>query len=103
MKRILLAVAALSWLLAACESKPSSAEHESAEAEHEEAEHAEGEHEEHEGTPEQTTIKADAATLAGIRVAPAAPGVIADEHQVQGLLTPVEGRIAQVSARFRAW
>jgi cobalt-zinc-cadmium efflux system membrane fusion protein len=32
----------------------------------------------------------------GIRVAPAVAGVIADEHEVQGLLTPVEGRIAQV-------
>ena len=27
-------------------------------------------------------------------------GVIADEHEVQGLLTPVEGRVAQVTARF---
>jgi cobalt-zinc-cadmium efflux system membrane fusion protein len=36
----------------------------------------------------------------GIRVAPAGPGVIADEHVVQGLLTPVEGRVAGVAARY---
>lgn len=40
------------------------------------------------------------ATEAGIRVESAGPGVIADEHEVQGLLTPVEGRVAQVMARF---
>ena len=48
----------------------------------------------------RTEILAKVATDAGIRVAPAAPGVIADEHEVQGLLTPVEGRLAQVMARF---
>jgi len=29
-----------------------------------------------------------------------AAGTIADEHDVQGLLTPVDGRVAQVTARF---
>lgn len=48
----------------------------------------------------RTEIKAAVATNAGIRVAPAAPGVVADEHEVQGLLTPVEGRVAKVMARF---
>ena len=48
----------------------------------------------------RTEIEAKIAQEAGIRVAPAAAGVIADEHEVQGLLTPVEGRIAKVSARF---
>jgi cobalt-zinc-cadmium efflux system membrane fusion protein len=48
----------------------------------------------------RTEIKVAVATDAGIRVAPAAPGVIADEHEVQGLLTPVEGRVAKVMARF---
>lgn len=90
MKRTLLAIATLTWLLGACDSRPPSAEHEAEEAEHEE----------HEEIPQQTTIKAETARLAGIRVAPAAAGVIADEHQVQGLLTPVEGRVAQVTARF---
>ena len=48
----------------------------------------------------RTEIQAKVATDAGIRVAPAAAGVVADEHEVQGLLTPVEGRIAKVMARF---
>ncbi len=51
----------------------------------------------HEG---RTEIAAKIATESGIRVAPAAAGVIADEHEVQGLLTPIDGRIAQVMARF---
>lgn len=48
----------------------------------------------------RTRIDAKIAHDAGIRVAPAAAGVIADEHEVQGLLTPVEGRVAKVAARF---
>lgn len=48
----------------------------------------------------RTEIQAKVASDAGIRVLPAAPGTIADEHEVQGLLTPVEGRTAKVMARF---
>jgi cobalt-zinc-cadmium efflux system membrane fusion protein len=48
----------------------------------------------------RTTIPAAIAKDAGIVVAPAGPGVIRDEHDVQGLLTPVEGRHARVVARF---
>ena len=48
----------------------------------------------------RTEILRKIATESGIRVQPAGPGVIADEHEVQGLLTPVEGRIAKVMARF---
>lgn len=48
----------------------------------------------------RTTIAADVADAAGIAVAPAGPGVIRDEHEVQGLLTPIEGRYARVVARF---
>lgn len=48
----------------------------------------------------RTRIEAGIADEAGIRVAPAAAGVIADEHEVQGLLTPVEGRVVRVTARF---
>lgn len=48
----------------------------------------------------RTTIDPKVAQEAGIRVAPAGPGVIADEHEVQGLLTPMEGRVAKVAARF---
>ena len=57
--------------------------------------HAEGEEE-----PAHTTIKAAMAQQAGIVSAPAQAGTIADEHEVQGLLTPVDGRVAQVTARF---
>ncbi len=64
--------------------------------------HAEEGHEAegHEEAPDRTTIPAKVAQDAGIRVAPVGPGIIADEHEVQGLLTPVEGRVAKVMARF---
>ena len=55
------------------------------------------EYESHEG---RTEIAAKIAAESGIRVAPVAAGVIADEHEMQGLLTPVDGRVAQVMARF---
>src|SRR5262245_15440875 len=48
----------------------------------------------------RTTIDAKIAENAGIKVAPAAAGTIADEHIVQGLLTPIENRIANVTARY---
>ena len=48
----------------------------------------------------RTRIASDIAQASGIRIQAAGPGVIADEHEVQGLLTPIEGRIAQVAARF---
>lgn len=48
----------------------------------------------------RTRIAADIATQAGIRVAAAGPGVIRDEHELQGLLTPIEGRHARLAARF---
>lgn len=48
----------------------------------------------------RTTIAPKIAEDSGIRVAPAKAGVIADEHEVQGLLTPVEGRVANIAARF---
>jgi cobalt-zinc-cadmium efflux system membrane fusion protein len=54
----------------------------------------------HEDDAAATTIPAGIAAASGIRVAAAGPGSIADEHEVQGLLTPVEGRVAQVTARF---
>src|SRR5690606_38056567 len=54
----------------------------------------------HEESSAATTIPASIAASSGIRVAAAGPGSIADEHDVQGLLTPVEGRVAKVMARF---
>ncbi len=48
----------------------------------------------------RTEIAAKIAQDAGIRIAPAGPGTIADEHEVQGLLTPIEARVARLTARF---
>lgn len=48
----------------------------------------------------RTVIAAAVAEQSGIKVARAGGGTIADEHEVQGLLTPVEGRVASVTARF---
>lgn len=48
----------------------------------------------------RTEIDAKIAQDSGIRVAPAGSGEIADQHELQGLLTPVEGRVAKVMARF---
>lgn len=62
--------------------------------------HADEHGDEHGDEEAATTIPAKVAESSGIRVAAAAPGTIADEHEVQGLLTPAEGRIAQVTARF---
>jgi membrane fusion protein, heavy metal efflux system len=50
--------------------------------------------------PDQTTIAQATAEEVGIRTAPAMAGVIRDAHEVQGLLTPVEGRHARIRARF---
>lgn len=68
------------------------------EAAHDENTHDKSTHDK--SAPETTTITAAMAEQAGIRVAPIAAGTIADEHDVQGLLTPVDGRVAQVMARF---
>src|SRR5690606_34844943 len=57
-------------------------------------------HEEGEGGTDSTVIKAAMAEQSGIVSAPVQAGTIADEHEVQGLLTPVDGRVAQVMARF---
>lgn len=48
----------------------------------------------------RTTIAADIAAQSGVRVLPAGAGVVRDEHEVQGLVTPVEGRHARIVARF---
>ena len=62
--------------------------------------HAEGEAAHADDAPERTTITAAQAAEAGIVSAAVGPGTIADEHDVQGLLAPVDGRSAQVTARF---
>nr|WP_237642561.1 efflux RND transporter periplasmic adaptor subunit [Stenotrophomonas panacihumi] len=55
---------------------------------------------EHSDAPESTTIAADVAESSGIRVAPAAPGRIVRELEVQGLLAPVDGSAGAATARF---
>ena len=57
--------------------------------------------EEHSGEePKRTTISAAMAVASGIRTAKIGPGEIRDEHEVQGLIIPVEGWQARVVARF---
>jgi cobalt-zinc-cadmium efflux system membrane fusion protein len=48
----------------------------------------------------RTTIASRIAEQAGVRTSSAGPGVIRDEHEVQGLVTTVEERHARVMARF---
>lgn len=48
----------------------------------------------------RTTIPADMARESGIVSAVVGAGEIADEHEVQGLLAPLDGRVARVAARF---
>jgi cobalt-zinc-cadmium efflux system membrane fusion protein len=68
---------------------------------HGEGEHGEGEAgQDREGEAASTVIPAAIAERSGIRVQAAGPGVIADQHEVQGLLTAPEGRVAQAAARF---
>ena len=100
----LLLIVALAGVLAACGDAPSDADS------REQSSHSEDEHvdvdadehgeDEHDDAPASTTIPATVASESGIEVTPAAPGVIADEHEVQGLLTPIDGALANVMARF---
>jgi cobalt-zinc-cadmium efflux system membrane fusion protein len=76
---------------------PAVAADDHAETEGHDADEARGDDQAH---ADRTTIPAKIAQEAGIRVAPVGPGTIADAHEVQGLLTPVDGRIAQAVARF---
>lgn len=91
---------ALALALAACGGEspaPAAASHADEGAHHDDAD-AHG----HEASAadNSTVIPARIAEASGIRTRPATAGVIADEHEVQGLLTPVDGRVAQVTARF---
>lgn len=107
---------ALALSLAACGGEPSAkhaddhaddhANEQATEAHGHEGEgDAHGEQTEHGGQGdghefERTEIPAEVAQESGIEVAPVGPGTIADEHEVQGLLTPVEGKVASGTARF---
>lgn len=88
---------ALAFLLAACGANERDAP---AGQGHAEAAHGhEPAHGEEDEAP-HTEIPAEIAARSGIRTAAAGPGTIADEHEIQGLLTPVEGRVSMVAARF---
>jgi cobalt-zinc-cadmium efflux system membrane fusion protein len=52
------------------------------------------------GHVDHTTIEQKTAEEVGIRTAPVGPGIIRDAHEVQGLMTTVEGRHARIRARF---
>ncbi|WP_223620704.1 efflux RND transporter periplasmic adaptor subunit [Lysobacter sp. ESA13C] len=67
---------------------------------HGEGEAGHGDKSEAEEEAESTAIPAAIAQRSGIVVAAAGPGTIADEHEVQGLVTPLEGRIANITARY---
>jgi cobalt-zinc-cadmium efflux system membrane fusion protein len=90
---MLLVLTALS--LAGCgrgqesESSGHEKDHAGLEEEHEESEHI-----------DHTTIAKETADEVGIRTATVTSGLILDTHEVQGLLTPVEGRHARIRARF---
>lgn len=63
-------------------------------------EHDEDDAHDDDEAPARTHIPDTQARMAGIVSAPVGPGTVADEHEVQGLLAPVDGRSAQVTARF---
>lgn len=95
--------AILLLLLAAC-GKDSAPHAHDAEGNHPDAQdvaHAENEPGHDESSESQSVrIAAAIAQQSGIRTAAVGAGEIADEHEVQGLLTPIEGRLARVAARF---
>ena len=58
------------------------------------------EHADEHASSDSITLPANTAAEVGIKTAAVAAGTIRDAHEVQGLLTPVEGRHARVRARF---
>jgi cobalt-zinc-cadmium efflux system membrane fusion protein len=63
-------------------------------------ESSEADEDEEAGPSDRTTIEAEVAEEFGIQTAAIGPGTIRDEREVQGALTPVEGRYARIVARF---
>jgi membrane fusion protein, heavy metal efflux system len=103
MQRLL--VLLLAGTLAACNGNPPTGDGTDANPEgvagHDDDGGADGHGDEHHEDGEAaTTIPAAVAASSGIRAAAVGAGTIADEHEVQGLLTPVEGRVAKAAARF---
>ena len=102
---LLIAAGLLALSLSACGGKSAAPAQNEAAGAHAEDGHEEGHADESkdpgaEAGPESTTIAAATAQRSGIVVAAAGPGTIADEHEVQGLVTPLEGRVARVTARY---
>ncbi|WP_075575000.1 efflux RND transporter periplasmic adaptor subunit [Lysobacter antibioticus] len=111
MKYELLIAGVLALSLSACApSKPAAgaggnradnhADENDAGHEHGQGKAGHGEEADAEERPESTVIAAEIARRSGIAVAAAGPGTIADEHEVQGLVTPLEGRVARITARY---
>jgi len=101
MKTTHIAALAVLFALAACGGEPENAgtqAHQEADADHGSEGDAHGPGEAAEAP--RTVIPTGVAEQSGIQVQPARGGVIADEHEVQGLLTPIQGRVAAVGARF---
>ncbi|MGQ4659450.1 efflux RND transporter periplasmic adaptor subunit [Lysobacter sp. F6437] len=98
----LIGALALTLALAACggESGNGDAHVEAAGHDEHAAQDEHGHEEAGHGEAANTRIPAAIAERSGIEVAPVGSGVIADEHEVQGLLTPIDGRVAEVAARF---
>jgi membrane fusion protein, heavy metal efflux system len=63
-------------------------------------EHAEGEAEP--GAEHHDMVRIDEKTAAelGVKIGTVGPGTVRDAHEVQGLLTPIEGKHARVRARY---
>jgi cobalt-zinc-cadmium efflux system membrane fusion protein len=81
--------------LSACGDRGDSREHHADEkAGHGHAESEEAEHH------DEVTIDETTAAELGVRTLPVGPGVVRDAHEVQGLLTPIEGKHARVRARY---
>jgi len=106
---LLIAAGLLALTLSACggsaeapaaKAEGTHADETSDEHRHGEGEAGHGEKSETEEAAESTAIPAAIAQRSGIVVAAAGPGTIADEHEVQGLVTPLEGRIANITARY---
>lgn len=106
---LLIAAGLLALTLSACggsaeapaaKAEGTHADEASDEHRHGEGEAGHGEKGEAEEQAESTAIPAAIAQRSGIVVATAGPGTIADEHEVQGLVTPLEGRIANITARY---
>lgn len=95
---LLIAAGLLALTLSACGR---SAEAPAADAGKPQASKAEAAHADEAGEEvESTQIPALIAQRSGIVVAAVGPGIIADEHEVQGLVTPLEGRIANITTRY---